>query len=791
MPYPSVYLTQNNFSGTPKVNGEINGSYDEPMEVDENHVITGKTINSSELMLLNENKKNNTNSASEVLEQLSSISESSNMEMDTGDDCEMPENKATSNGYSEEHEQKKASENEENDINEDCGGNDSCVDEEDKFDNETKSKEDDEREEGDDELMILGVEVVNDPLSVNSCSQEEDKDYVVDVIDAECTSDVEEIEEKDPLTLESDQSANDTDVSKMLEAATLEEDFSIDDSKLDDSCKENEDTLFEQTNNVDESQADNNSVKLDNESTEAYNNDEGNDDKKDEHDKSKTSDENEKTPDKVKKKKVQQQLINITPRRSSRNVNKPKTYIDEPDIKGDSSPKRITDDPDIEEIVPQDPLAMDSPVSDKRNKKTVVVNDPKRLVEIASGNKLNKPGKKEPTLVIIDTNSILSGRGPVPVSPSSPLGHGTSVAGPSPHTYSVLPVALPAQGMYPQPLRNTQVKAAPSPPASKPPVILPSLTDDMYVVEAPSFIVPYVYEKPPIKPLKGFVEEVEQAIKEIKARLEQDKEQKKKESKDFKEDVDNDCKKDEKCEKGKNEKDDKMDVDSEDTKSIVDSETSSANDKAEVLQGTEKAKDEVEKTPEKTSEEDKSEDGEKVKKQSNSYFDNPLGKFFIQIGVNLVQEHVQTDLLRSQKRKKEREGAKCTPEVQQAMNSLIRSLEFSKETNEPFKLELKKCEFCSFKTESALVMAHHLETPHMRNYVYRCNFCTLEVRSPHDILYHMEAEHNVRGRLERAPAFHQCPSCPFEDNQKGKLSRHLLSCAKKYRPERNQVLYAF
>lgn len=61
-------------------------------------------------------------------------------------------------------------------------------------------------------------------------------------------------------------------------------------------------------------------------------------------------------------------------------------------------------------------------------------------------------------------------------------------------------------------------------------------------------------------------------------------------------------------------------------------------------------------------------------------------------------------------------------------------------------MEIKKCEFCNFKTESKLAMAYHLETPHMKNFVYKCNFCPYEVRSPHDILFHMEAEHAVRGK---------------------------------------------
>uniref|UniRef100_A0A1B6D548 MOG interacting and ectopic P-granules protein 1 n=2 Tax=Clastoptera arizonana TaxID=38151 RepID=A0A1B6D548_9HEMI len=581
------------------------------------------------------------------------------------------------------------------------------------------------------------------------------------------------------------------------------------------------------------------------------------------------------TLDKGKKSKKVQQPINITPRRSSRNINKQKSYVEKEDELKDldivrSNKKSNNDDDDVEEITPVDPLASDvTPDYFKDNKhikmtkKTIVVNDTKRLVEIASG-KPSKMNKKEPTLVIIDTNSILSGRGPIPISNS------TSVASSSRNHggYSALPIALPAQGMYSQIRSQNQVKTIHTPQAlstppiqiqsqpKTPPIILPSLTDDMYVVEAPSFIVPYVYEKPPLKPLKDYVDQIEKAIKEIKETLEKEKQTRKEDKAKEeikKEDVEcdtlvaesveneDDSKKEgepkndsEKVDeiKSKEDADLKMDVDEDkdnekDKDDVSDKDvdkdkttvtSKSDSETASKVASTEEAKqssDESKQCTDKVIEPDKERkisenseskslndvkvesekcatsveekgDTDKNKKSSHSYFDNPLGKFFIQIGVNLVQEHVQTDLLRSQKRKKDKDGVNCAPEVQMAITSLIRTLEFSKENNEPFRLEQKKCEFCSFKTESMLAMAHHLETPHMRNYVYRCNFCPLEVRSPHDILFHMEAEHNVRGRLERAPAFHQCPSCPFEDNQKGKLTRHLLSCAKKYRPERNQ-----
>jgi len=39
--------------------------------------------------------------------------------------------------------------------------------------------------------------------------------------------------------------------------------------------------------------------------------------------------------------------------------------------------------------------------------------------------------------------------------------------------------------------------------------------------------------------------------------------------------------------------------------------------------------------------------------------------------------------------------------------------------------------------------------------------------------------------LFRAPALHQCPHCAFEDNSKAKLTRHLVSCTKRFRMDKN------
>ncbi|XP_031349043.1 uncharacterized protein LOC116175091 isoform X3 [Photinus pyralis] len=432
---------------------------------------------------------------------------------------------------------------------------------------------------------------------------------------------------------------------------------------------------------------------------------------------------------------------------------------------------------DIEEILPEDPLAVieatPSPQTKAPKKKsrlsssTIVVKDTKRLAEIASKSTANNNNKKEPTLVIIDTNSILSGRGPIPITQKASMSNSQMT-----NSFPMLPMALPAQGIYPAnmratitpiPMTPTSISAVPAtrPPTTAPtlppaPPVLPTLTDDMFVVEAPSFIVPYVYEKPPLKDLKTCIKTLENEIKES------EESDKAKESESKKEDAPESDKKDDDADKDESNKE---------------------GSDVELVNEKQEGKDFELDLPVMPIPNTANALAAELRKPA-TYFDSALGKFFMGIGYGLVQESVQTDLLKQQKRKRDRENWE-NAETIKTINSLIKNLEYTKENNVPYRMPTKKCEYCSFKTESSLAMSFHLETPHMKNYVYRCNFCTYEVRSPHDILFHMEVKHGVRGRLERAPAFHQCPNCPFEDNQKGKLSRHSVACMRKFKPERN------
>lgn len=144
----------------------------------------------------------------------------------------------------------------------------------------------------------------------------------------------------------------------------------------------------------------------------------------------------------------------------------------------------------------------------RRRSKAIVINNTKTLVEMAAKQ------KKELTVVIIDANSTSSVKSNPRKKNSIPSSNS----------------ALSAQNLYQSIIaRGTTV----TPVSSKNNIasqnscntqtsILPSLTDDMFVVEAPSFIVPYVYEKPSLKPFRKFVDNLGNELKEQRAKEEEE-----------------------------------------------------------------------------------------------------------------------------------------------------------------------------------------------------------------------------------------------------------------------------
>lgn len=436
-------------------------------------------------------------------------------------------------------------------------------------------------------------------------------------------------------------------------------------------------------------------------------------------------------------------------------------------------------DDDIEEII-EDPLEQSVPKKPR-------LNDQLTMSDESQSNKSN-----EPTLVIIDTNTILS-RG----SASNAQAGKTNIQSLNDvqQSYSIdsrtsiTPVPNNNQATIGN-VTSTTLAGLNAP-------VLTALTDDMFVLEAPSFIVPYIYEKPPSTELKDIVTKMAIEIEERKMLEELEKKKRDAErEKDREKDKDSnddengeDAKETDKSDDETEKKTKKRKSNKNGDESWDESDVSTDDDVSDIEETKvliKEAKTDLDTIKTHIINRDITKDSTSdEKKDSNNYFDSPLGKFFMDIGINLVQEHVQTDLLRQQKRKLNREGNQASPDVQQAINSLMKNLELSKGKNDPFKYETKRCEYCNFKSESSLVMAHHYETPHMKGNLYKCNFCSFEIKPPYEILLHMKTVHNIQARLEKALSYHQCPNCLFEDNGRSKLARHAVVCSKKFRPEVN------
>lgn len=503
-----------------------------------------------------------------------------------------------------------------------------------------------------------------------------------------------------------------------------------------------------------------------------------------------------KTP--KKKKKVEEVSLDDSPplRRSSRKKTPTKYAELEKDIDfvvedNDMEVEEIRDDDsDIQEVEPEDPLGGATISITKSTKSTfgkkpnvVTIDDLKTLQLLATSAKKSVDDQKKENqhLTFIDTQAILSGKmgSGVSITPAKPktglsitsagltLGSGVTIKPntPKPPTSSVTITSTSTSSNHSSPVQKVEENYD------------PNLTDDTFVVEAPSFIVPYVYEKPPKEGIKDFKESIETLQKKKEKEEKEEAERIKKENEE-------ETKKRREERKKKRDAGEEVEDDTEDEKEEEGEKKEGETEKGKEEHKDDTKKDEPEeiKDPEKEKEEKEKKEAEKVGK--NAYFGSTLGKFFIELGMNLVQEYVQKDLLHQQKRRAHKDKSAA---VMHAIMSLQKNLDDSKEQNEFFHHEMRKCKFCSFRTESRIVMQHHMETPHMKNFVYRCNFCEYETKIPQEVLFHMDSVHGVKGKLERAPYFHQCPQCPFEDNGKGKLTRHKLGCDKRFKSELNQM----
>lgn len=116
-------------------------------------------------------------------------------------------------------------------------------------------------------------------------------------------------------------------------------------------------------------------------------------------------------------------------------------------------------------------------------------------------------------------------------------------------------------------------------------------------------------------------------------------------------------------------------------------------------------------------------------------------------------------------------------------------LDITRAKNDPLRLPWRSCDRCNFKSESKLVLAHHWSLPLSMGFGptarFGCHWCPFEAKEPHLVSSHIDSEHGMKLRTGPELSLHQCPLCPFEDQTKSKVTRHVISCQKRFVAERN------
>merc|ERR1712050_249796 len=188
--------------------------------------------------------------------------------------------------------------------------------------------------------------------------------------------------------------------------------------------------------------------------------------------------------------------------------------------------------------------------------------------------KQSKDKEKADSRGVLDTQSIIAGKmgSGVSITPAKPktgagstsglnissagltLGSGVTIRPNKPS----LPANNTGVSITPVEKSNTATSssASASSTSQSSTAVDPNLTDDTFVVEAPSFIVPYVYEKPPKEAIRDFKESIDDIVEKKK----KEKEERKAAGEEVSDDED-EKKKGEEEEEDEKEKDEKSEKD--------------------------------------------------------------------------------------------------------------------------------------------------------------------------------------------------------------------------------------
>ncbi len=218
---------------------------------------------------------------------------------------------------------------------------------------------------------------------------------------------------------------------------------------------------------------------------------------------------------------------------------------DDDDVQEVQEIKDSSSDSDIMEVEAEDPLTGMTTggggitTTQVKKPQVVTIDDVKTLQALASSAKKQQESNSDKSggssgVTLIDTKSILAGRSTsgVTITPARPKlnlpagGSSTTIGG---VTISSSPSSSAARGSSPANAGGSDKSNSSFSYNSKGELNDPNLTDDTIVVEAPSFIVPYVYEKPPREKFEEFKSNIRKLMDELRAKEAEDEKKAKEE----------------------------------------------------------------------------------------------------------------------------------------------------------------------------------------------------------------------------------------------------------------------
>lgn len=390
-----------------------------------------------------------------------------------------------------------------------------------------------------------------------------------------------------------------------------------------------------------------------------------------------------------------------------------------------------------------------------------IANDSDNKRNIFDGTKQNSE-KKEPTLAIVHPNMSSNQSNCTPIDTLVPFNN-------SYHDIQQLQKYIKSLFITTHtPISTPQIKYIPSD-------LIQNLTDDMVLILAPSFSVPYVYEKKPIESLKMFIQIIEKNMKDTKGNISQN----------------NICEENNVflCEKNENNYKQEGSNKSNNIENIIsekkinfkmdnNSKNKGYGYENMFINEPDNIKNNYSR-PENTNSNENLKIYNKVinltldsnsDKNNLNNFENPFQNVCMELGETLVKEYVQLEILHTQEKNNCKKSDKYSNKYKNmAISSSTTTFQFTQNYYKSSELDIKQCDLCDFKSESNLVLAHHLESSHiMNNKYYKSNLV-----SQHNI-----HTHNSKKHLDSRPFKNQC---------KVKLNKRLVSSSSKSHSNISQV----